>query len=125
MDLASSYVEVIETTPSRLYDQEREEVHTGLVSRAAREVIAALGAPDLWCSEHGSHVGRVLIETRILLEWMAMQDQASVYRKYQDFGAGKANSTPVLLPRYRMSGTSAVSTRPSRQSKARATTTSS
>lgn len=90
MDLMSSYAEAIETTPSRLYDQEREEVHTGLVARAAREAIAALGAPDLWCSEHGSHVGRVLIETRILLEWMATQDQESIYRKYQDFGAGKA-----------------------------------
>ena len=90
MDVMSSYVEAIETTPSRLYDQEREEVHTGLVSRAAREVVATLGAPDLWCSEHGSHVGRTLIEVRILLEWMATQDQESIYRKYQDFGAGKA-----------------------------------
>jgi hypothetical protein len=46
MDLMSSYVEAIETTPSRLYDQEREEVHTGLVSRAAREVVAILAVPD-------------------------------------------------------------------------------
>lgn len=90
MDLMSSYAEAVETTPSRLYDQEREEVHTGLVARAAREVIATLGAPDLWCSEHGSHVGRVLIENRILLEWMATQDQHSIYRQYQDYGAGKA-----------------------------------
>lgn len=90
LDLMSSYAEAVETTPSRLYDQEREEVHTGLVSRAAREVITALGAPDLWCSEHGSHVGRTLVEVRILLEWMATQDQEPIYRKYQDFGAGKA-----------------------------------
>jgi len=90
MDLMSSYVEAVETTPSRLYDQEREEVHTGLVSRAAREVTTALGAPDLWCSEHGSHVGRTLVEVRILLQWMSRQDQETVYRKYQDFGAGKA-----------------------------------
>lgn len=90
MDLMSSYSEAIETTPSRLYDLEREEVHTGLVARAAREVITALGAPDLWCSEHGSHVGRILVEVRILLEWMATQDQEDVYRKYQGFGAGKA-----------------------------------
>lgn len=90
MDLMSSYVEAIEESPSRLYDQEREEVHAGLVSRAAREVITVLGAPDLWCSEHGSHVGRTLVEVRILLEWMATQDQESIYRKYQDFGAGKA-----------------------------------
>lgn len=90
MDLMSSYVEAVETSPSRLYDQEREEVHTGLVSRAAREVVTALGAPDLWCSEHGAHVGRMLAETRILLAWMAAQDQETIYRRYQEFGAGKA-----------------------------------
>ena len=90
MDLMSSYAEAVETTPSRLYDQEREEVHTGLVSRTAREVITALSAPDLWCSEHGAHVGRTLVEIRILVEWMSRQDQETIYRKYQDFGAGKA-----------------------------------
>lgn len=90
MDLMSSYAEAVETSPSRLYDQEREEVHTGLVSRTAREVITALGAPDLWCSEHGAHVGRTLAETRILLSWMADQDQETIYRRYQEFGAGKA-----------------------------------
>jgi Family of unknown function (DUF5677) len=57
---------------------------------AAREVTTALGAPDLWCSEHSAHVGRTLVEVRILLQWMSRQDQETVYRKYQDFGAGKA-----------------------------------
>lgn len=90
MDLMSSYVEAVESSPSRLYDQEREEVHLGLVARAGREVITALGIELLWCSEHGSHIGRVLTENRILLEWMAQQDQALIYRKYQDYGAGKA-----------------------------------
>jgi hypothetical protein len=32
----------------------------------------------------------MLVEARILLEWMAMQDQETIYKKYQDFGAGKA-----------------------------------
>lgn len=90
MDLMSSYAEALEVSPSRPYDQEREEVHTGLVSRAAREVITALGTPDLWCSEHGTHVGRTLVETRIHLQWMATQDQDTIYQMYQDFGAGKA-----------------------------------
>jgi len=88
-DLMSSYVEAMETSPSRLYDQGREEVRTGLVSRAAREVITALGAPDLWCSEHGAPVGRTLVEARVI-QWMATQDQQTIYRKYQDFDAGKA-----------------------------------
>jgi hypothetical protein len=89
MDLVASYVEALETSPARLYDQERQEVHSGLVTRAGREVITALGAPDLWCLEHGAHVGRMLVEVRIYLQWMALQDP-SIYRMYQEYGAGKA-----------------------------------
>lgn len=89
MDLLSSYIEALETAPARLYDQEQQEVHSGLVTRAGREVITALGAPDLWCVEHGAHVGRTLVEVRIYIEWMALQDP-SVYRSYQTYGAGKA-----------------------------------
>jgi hypothetical protein len=89
MDLIASYVEALETAPARLYDPERQEVHAGLVSRAGREVITALGYADLWSAEHGSHVGRTLVEVRIYLEWMATQD-VSIYRRFQDYGAGKA-----------------------------------
>ncbi|WP_280494328.1 DUF5677 domain-containing protein [Nocardia farcinica] len=88
-DLASSFVEALETAPQRLYDPERQEVISGLIMRAARDVIAVLGAPDLWCFEHGAHVGRCLVEVRIYIEWMARQD-ASIYREFQDYGAGKA-----------------------------------
>jgi hypothetical protein len=90
LDLLSSYVEAIDKSPSRLYDPEREEVNTGLVMKAGRDVAAALSAPDLWCSEHGAHVGRTLVENRILLAWMYQQDQASIYSKYKSYGAGKA-----------------------------------
>lgn len=89
MDLVSSYVEVLETSPSRLYDPEPQEVHSGLVGRAGREVITALNAPDLWCMEHGAHVVRMLVEVRIYIEWMAQQDP-SIYRAFQEYGAGKA-----------------------------------
>lgn len=89
MDLVSSYVQALETAPSRLYDQERQEVHAGLVSRVGREVITVLGCPDLWCVEHGSHVARSLVEARIYLQWMARQDP-TIYRQFQEYGAGKA-----------------------------------
>jgi len=89
MDLLSSYVEALETSPARLYDRERQEVCCGLVVRAGREVITALGAPDLWCMEHGSHIIRVLVESRIYMQWMAQADP-SIYRSFQDYGAGKA-----------------------------------
>jgi hypothetical protein len=89
MDLLSSYFEALETSPTRLYDVELHEVNTGLVTRAGREVVATLGAPDLWGMESGSHVIRVLIETRIYVEWMAQQDP-SIYAAYKSFGQGKA-----------------------------------
>ncbi|GLX05743.1 hypothetical protein Misp03_26700 [Microbispora sp. NBRC 16548] len=89
MDLLSSYVEALETSPARLHDREQQEVQAGLVARAGRDVITALGAPDLWCMEHGAHIIRVLVEIRIYIQWMARQDP-SIYRAFQEYGAGKA-----------------------------------
>lgn len=89
MDLMSSFVEALETAPARLYENERQEVVSGLVSRAGRELVAVLSAPDLWCLEHGAHVGRMLVEVKIYLRWMAQQDP-SIYRQFQAYGAGKA-----------------------------------
>jgi hypothetical protein len=73
MDLMSSYAQALETSPSDLYERERQEVHAGLVSRASREVMTALGAPEFWCLEHGAHLRRTLVEIRVYLEWMALQ----------------------------------------------------
>lgn len=89
LDLLASFVEALETAPARLHDSERQEVISGLVARAGRDLIAVLTAPDLWCMEHGSHVTRMLVETHIYLQWMAQQDP-SIYRAYQEYGAGKA-----------------------------------
>lgn len=96
MDLTSSYIEAIEAAPRRLYDPEREEVNTGLVVRAARAVVNALGNESLWSPETGAHIGRMLVETQILLKWMAAQDQKLIYKQYKDFGAGKAKLYSTL-----------------------------
>lgn len=89
MDLMSSFVEALETSPAHLHAQERQEVVSGLVSRAGRDLIAVLGAPSLWCLEHGAHIGRMLVETEIYLHWMALQDPG-IYKQFQEYGAGKA-----------------------------------
>jgi hypothetical protein len=96
MDLVSSYVEALETSPADLYDREPQEVHSGLVTRVGRDVITALGNPDLWCSEHGAHIVRALVEARIYLQWMAGQDR-SIYRTFQEYGAGKAKLYARIL----------------------------
>ncbi|GAA3968637.1 DUF5677 domain-containing protein [Gordonia caeni] len=95
MDLASSFAEAIETAPQHLHEPSRQEVTSGLVMRAAREVIAVLGSPDLWCFEFGAHVGRTLVEVRIYIEWMALQDHL-IYRKYQEYGEGKAKLNALI-----------------------------
>lgn len=89
IDILSSFVEALETAPAHLHSNERQEVVSGLVVRAGRDLIAVLGAPDLWCLEHGAHIGRMLVETKIYLHWMALQEPG-VYRQYQEYGAGKA-----------------------------------
>lgn len=94
--LFTSYIESIEKAPQHIYDPNPQEVHTGIVARAAREVIMALGNPDMWCSEHGSHIGRTLVEGRIVLAWMSTQDVA-IYRKYKDYGAGKAKLNSLIF----------------------------
>ena len=96
MDLLSSYVEALETSPADLHGREKQEVHSGLVARAGRDVITALGAPDLWCMEHGAHIIRVLVEVRIYIQWMAQQDP-SIYRAFQEYGAGKAKLYARIL----------------------------
>jgi hypothetical protein len=89
MDLLSSFAEALDKSPADLHERERHEVNAGLVFRAGRDLIAVLGAPDLWCMEHGAHIARELIEVKIFIRWMAMQHR-SIYRKFQDYGAGKA-----------------------------------
>lgn len=89
MDVLGSFVEALETAPANLYANEGQEVVSGLVARAGRDLIAVLGAPDLWCLEHGAHIGRMLVETKIYLHWMAQQDP-TIYRQFQEYGAGKA-----------------------------------
>lgn len=96
MDVLSSFVEVLETAPANLYMNKRQEVVSGLVARIGRDLIAVLGAPDLWCLEHGAHIGRMLVETKIYLHWMAQQD-AIIYRQFQEYGAGKAKLYSQIL----------------------------
>ena len=89
LDLLSSYAEALETSVSELHSPAAHEVNAGLVYRAGRDVVAVLGSPDLWCAEHGAHITRMLVEVRIYIEWMSLQD-LSIYRRFQDYGAGKA-----------------------------------
>ena len=87
-DLVSSYVEALETAPSRLYEHEIQEVHSdslcGLDGNSSRHsVFPSSGAwsMDLTLFECSlnSHIS----------PWMARQEP-SIYRLFQEYGAGKA-----------------------------------
>lgn len=89
LDLLSSYVEALDNSPKDLHRPARYEVHAGLIMRVGTEVVTALGHPDMWCLEHSAHLVRALTETRIVLQWMAMQD-VEIYEQFQAYGRGKA-----------------------------------
>jgi Family of unknown function (DUF5677) len=70
-------------------DAAKHEVLCGLVSRSARAVMALIRSPHMWSGEQGSSVMRILAETRIVITWMDLQDPA-IYKRYQNYGRGKA-----------------------------------
>lgn len=96
MDLLSSFIQALETSPTDLYYSERQEVVSGLVARAGRDVIAILGSPDLWSVEHAAHIGRMLVEIKIYIRWMNTQD-LEIYKRFKDYGAGKAKLFAKML----------------------------
>ena len=73
-----------------IYDPVRHEVICGLMSRAARAGLVLIGNPDLWGGENGASTIRLFAETEIVMNWMAREGDDAIYRKYQDYGRGKA-----------------------------------
>jgi hypothetical protein len=46
--------------------------------------------------EHGAYITRMLMEVQIYIQWMAQQNP-SIYRAFQDYGAGKAKLYARIL----------------------------
>lgn len=90
--------------------------HLTLVSGAGRDVVVALGSPELWRAEHGSHVTGALVEERIYIEWMVTQPLAS-YQTFKDCGAGKAKLYARILDEVPELHVTTHSRQPSRDSK--------
>lgn len=98
-DLLSGFIETVELSNLTNITNEQREVVSGLISRAGRDLIAVLEAPSLWCVEHGAHIGRMLVEVKIYLAWMAQQD-ATIYRDFQEYGRGKAKLNSQILAEF-------------------------
>lgn len=95
-DLLSSFIEALDKSALDQCKRECLEVNAGLVSRAGRELIAVLESPMLWGLEYGSHTTRMLIETKIYVKWMSLQD-LSIYKEFQEYGFGKAKLYRAVL----------------------------
>jgi hypothetical protein len=72
-----------------LYAPDRYEVLTGITARALRLVEGAVGSPRLWTDEFGATVLRSLVEAKILIHWLHLKDDASLYTRFKDFGRGR------------------------------------
>jgi hypothetical protein len=83
------FLDVLDSTEIDLHDPRKQEVISGLISRAARATVAMLQAPHMWCGEHGATHNRLLAETEFLLVWLDQNGPQS-YADYQSYGRGKA-----------------------------------
>lgn len=71
-----------------LYDPDKHEVLTGLVFRQIEFVRAMIYSPALWNIDTAAGTTRGLIETRIILKWMMIQD-LGIFSRFKEYGRGK------------------------------------
>jgi len=82
------------------YEPAPWEVGTALAWAALRRLAVLINSPDMWNGEHGAHVVRSIVESRITWAWMRTQDP-SIFVEYQRYGRGKqklmlAHLEPIL-----------------------------
>ena len=71
-----------------LYDPDRYEVAVGLTTRIVRIAQSGAAEPSLWRPEASHALLRAAVESRIALEWLAKQDDSSIFTTYKDYGRG-------------------------------------
>ncbi|MBA0125527.1 hypothetical protein H0B56_08240 [Haloechinothrix sp. YIM 98757] len=86
-----------------LYAPDRHEILTGLVYRQIRALGVMIGFPALWTMEHGSSTIRGVLEARILVKWLLLQDDPELYSRFKDYGRGKLKLLKLHLEEYRES----------------------
>lgn len=88
-EMLARYVAALQTVvPLDLFEPTKNEVHAGLITRAARWVVAGLRSPHTWNGEQGAEVTRILAEAEIYLAWLAANPDG--YRTFQEYGRGRA-----------------------------------
>jgi hypothetical protein len=88
------------TSDPDLYNPDRHEVLTGITLRALRAVHHAAGSPSSWSHEHGYPLLRQLVEALIVVRWLLMKDDQSLYSRFKDFGRGRLKLWKLHLQEY-------------------------
>jgi hypothetical protein len=79
-----------DTTDPDIYSPARYEVLCGLTNRALRLSRALCSSPTLWESDYGLPLVRSILESLILIRWMAKKegDEPLIYDAFQEHGRG-------------------------------------
>lgn len=72
-----------------LYEPDRYEVLTGIAARAIRLVEGAIASPLLWTDEYGSAVMRSIVEAKIVIRWLALKNDPTLFEQFKNYGRGK------------------------------------
>jgi hypothetical protein len=94
-----AFLEATNTDPD-LYDPSRYEVLSGMVSRAIRSTEVIIKMPMMWSTEHGSGLIRSLVDTRIVLAWLILEDDPEQYDAFKDYGRGHLKLLKLHLEEY-------------------------
>ncbi|KQV73868.1 hypothetical protein ASC61_01945 [Aeromicrobium sp. Root344] len=100
-DLTERFVAKANTSDPDLYIPDRHEVLTGLVYRQVRALGIMVQFPGLWTMEHGSSTLRGLLESRIVVKWLILKDDAELFGRFKDYGRGRLKLLKLHLEEYR------------------------
>lgn len=98
--LHARFIEVATTIDPDLYEPDRYEVSTGIVSRGLRLAAALAHTPLAWSSEQGAPSIRSLVESLIVLRWLVKRDDPVLYSRFKDYGRGRLKLLKLHLEEY-------------------------
>lgn len=99
-DLRLRFEDVARRVDPDLYEPDRYEVLSGIAARVIRLVDGAAGAPLMWSSEFGSSLLRSVVEAKIVLRWLAVKDDDTLYSQFKDYGRGKLKLLKLHMEEY-------------------------
>lgn len=88
-------LEIARTTDPGLYAPDRHEVLSGMAARGCRIAYAVSSSPIMWSGEHVASPARAILESQILLKWLALHPDPAIFVKFKEYGRGKLKLTKL------------------------------